>query len=55
MQIEGLIPFKSSIDRAIASLEFLIIFNIFCSSFSVNAADIITGLAFSGFKKAYFK
>ena len=55
MQIEGLIPFKSSIDQAIASLYFLRISNSLCSSCSVNTADIITGFAFSGSKKAYFK
>ena len=55
MQIEGLIPFKSSIDQAIASLYFLRIFNSFSSSSSVNAAEITTGFAFSGSKKAYFK
>ena len=55
MQIEGLIPFKSSIDQAIAFLYFLRIFNSFCSSCSVNAADMITGFAFPGSKKAYFK
>ena len=55
MQIEGLIHFKSSIDQAIASLQFLRISNSFCSSCSVNAADIIIGFSFSGSKKAYFK
>ena len=55
MQIEGLIPFKSSTNQAIASLYFLRISNSLCSSSTVNAADIITGFAFSGPKKAYFK
>ena len=54
MQIEGLIPFKSSIDQAIASLYFPRISNNCCSSSSINAADIITSFAFSGSKKAYF-
>ena len=54
MQIEGLIPLKSSIDQAIASLYFMRISKSFCSTSSVNAAEIITGFAFSSFKKAYF-
>ena len=54
MPIEGLIPFKYSIDQAIASLYFLRISNSLCSSISVNAAEIITCFAFSGSKKAYF-
>ena len=53
--MEGLIHFKSSIDHAIASLYFLRVSSSFCSSGSVNAAEIITGFAFSGSKKAYFK
>ena len=55
MQIEGLNPFKSSIDQAIASLYFLRISSSFCSSSSVNVAEITTGFAFSSSKKAYFK
>ena len=55
MQIEGLIPFKFSIDQAIDSLYFLRISSSLCSSCSINATDIIIGLAFSGSKKAYFK
>ena len=55
MQIEGLIPFKSSIDQAITSLCFLRISNSFCSSCSINATNIKTGFAFFGCKKAYFK
>ena len=55
MQIEGPVPFKSSTDQAIAPLCFMRIFSSFYSSSSFNAADIITGLAFSGSKKAYFK
>ena len=54
MQMEGLIPFKSSIDQAIASLYFLIVSSSFCSSDSVNTTEIITGFALSGSKKAYF-
>ena len=55
MQIEGLIPFRSSIDQAIVSLYFLRISSGFYSSSSFNAADIITIFAFSSPKKAYFK
>ena len=55
IQIECLIPFKSSTDQGIAPLYFLRISRGLCSSSSFNAADIITGLAFSSSKKAYFK
>ena len=55
MQIKGLITFKYSIDQEIAPLYFLRISNSFCSSCSVNVAEIITGFAFSCSKKAYFK
>ena len=55
MQIAALIPFKSSTDQAIASLSFMRISYSFCSSSTINLADIIIGLAFSGPKKAYFK
>ena len=55
MKIEGLIPFKSFIDQASASLYFLRVSSSFCSSGSINVAKIITGLAFSDSKKAYFK
>ena len=54
MQIEGLIPFKSSIDQAIASFYFMRISNSFCYSSSVSAVEI-TSFSFSGFKKAHFK
>ena len=54
MQMEGLIPFKSFIDQAIASLYFLRVSNSFCSSYSVNAAEIITSLTLYGSKKAHF-
>ena len=55
MQIEGLIPFKSSTDQAIASLYFMRIFIYFSSFSSVKFASIIIGLDFSAPKKAYFK
>ena len=55
MHIEGLILFKSSIDQAIASLYFLRVSNNFCSSSSVNVAEIITDFSFFGSEKAYFK
>ena len=55
MQIEGLIPFKSSIDQGFASLYVLRVFSSFCSSRLVNPTEMITGFPFSGCKKAYFK
>ena len=55
IQIEGLIPFRSSIDQAIAFLYFLRISNSFFSASLVNPAEMMTGFAFSGCKKAYFK
>ena len=55
MQIEGLIPFKSSIDQTIASLYFLRVIKSFCSSGLINTTEIITYFAFSGSKKSYFK
>ena len=55
MHIKGLVLFKSSIDQEIAYLYFLRVSGSFSSSSSVNAAEIITGFAFSGSKKAYFK
>ena len=54
MQMEGLIPFKFSIDQEIASLYFLRVSSSLCSSYLVNAAEIITGFALSGSKKVYF-
>ena len=54
MQIEGSIPLKSSIDQAISSLYFIIIFDSFFSSSLVNATKLITGLALFGSRKAYF-
>ena len=38
MQIDGLIPFKSSTDQAMASLYFLRILINFCSLFSIKSA-----------------
>ena len=55
MQIEELIPFKSSTDQAIAPLYFPRISNSFYSSSSVNVVDKITGFALFGSKKACFK
>ena len=46
MQIDGLVPFKSSIDQAIASLYFLRISISFFSLSSVKSVAIITGLIF---------
>ena len=55
MQMQVPIPLRSSNDQAIASLYFLRIFSSFCSSISVNAANMITSFPFYGSKKAYFK
>ena len=52
MQIEGLIPFKSSTDQAMASLYFLRIRSSFYSFSSVKLAAMITGFDFSDPKKA---
>ena len=54
MKMEGLIPFKSSINQTIAFLYFMRVSSSFCSSDSVNAAEIITSFALSSSKKAYF-
>ena len=51
MQIEGLIPFRSSIDQAIASLYFFRICNDLRSLFSDNSADMITGFPFLVLRK----
>ena len=51
MKIEGLMPLRSSIDQAITSLYFLRIFNSFCSSSSVNAANITLVLPFLVLRK----
>ena len=53
--MEGLIPFKSSIDQAMVSLYFLRISNSFFSLCFVKSADIIAGLDFLALRKAYFK
>ena len=55
MQIEVLIPFKSSTDQAMASLYFLRILISFCSFSFVKPATMIIGSAPSAPKKAYFK
>ena len=55
MQIEGLIPFKSSTDQAMASLYFLIILISFYSFSFVKPVAMITRCALSAPKKAYFK
>ena len=53
--MEGLIPFKSSIDQLMTPLYFLRISNSFYSLCSVKLVDIITGLDFPALRKAYFK
>ena len=55
MQIEGLIPFKSSTDQAMASLYFLRILINFCSFSTIKSDAMITGCALSASKNAYFK
>ena len=55
MKIDGLIPFKSSIDQAISSLCFLRMSISFYSLSSVKSAAIITGSDFSAPKKTHFK
>ena len=55
MHIEGLIPFKSSTDQAMASLYFLRILSSFCSFSTIKSAAIITGCDFSAPKKENFK
>ena len=55
MEIDGLIPFKSSTDQAMTSLYFLRILISFCSFSSVKLAATITSYALSIPKKAYFK
>ena len=55
MQIEGLIPFKSSTNQAITPLYFLRISSNVCSLCSIKLADIIIGLDFSTSRKARFK
>ena len=55
MQIEGLIPFKSSTDQVMASLHFLRILISFCSFSFVKSVAMITGCALLAPKKAYLK
>ena len=55
MHREGLIPFKSSTDQAMASLYFLRILINFCSFSTIKSAAIITGCALSAPKKANFR
>ena len=55
MQIDELIPFKSSIDQDMASLNFLRILISFFSFSFVKSAAIITGCALSAPKKAYLR
>ena len=53
--MEGLIPFKSSIDQARVPLYFLRISSCFFSLCYVKSSDIIIRLDFSASRKAYFK
>ena len=55
MQIEGLIPFKSSTDQAMAYLYFLRILISFCYFSTIKSAAMITGCSLSAPKKAYFR
>ena len=55
MQIEGLIPFKSSTVQAMASLYFLRILISFYSFSIVKSATMIIGCALSAPKKAYLR
>ena len=55
MEIEGLIPFKSSIDQAMASLYFHRILTSFYSFSTFKSVSMITGCAFSAHKKAYLR
>ena len=55
MQIEGLIPFKSSTDQAMASLYFMRILISLYSFSIVKSATMITCFAFSAPKKAYLR
>ena len=55
MQIDGLIPFKSSIDQVIASLYFLKTSTSFYSLCSIKSVDMIIGFDSSASKKAYLK
>ena len=53
MKIEGLIPFKSSTNQAMASLYFLRILISFYLFPTVKSVAMITGCALSAPKKAY--
>ena len=53
MQIEGLIPFKSSTDQVMTSLYFLRILISFCLFSTVKSAAMITSCAILVPKKAY--
>ena len=55
MQIDGLIPFGSSTEHAMASSCFLKIFITFCSFSTVKSTAIITSLDFSSSINTYFK
>ena len=55
MQIDGVIPFKSSTEQAMASLCFLRISISFYSLSYVKSVAIITSFDLSAPKKAYFK
>ena len=55
MQIEGLIPFKSSTNQAMTSLYFLRISICLCSFSTVKSTSMIICCALSAPKKAYFK
>ena len=55
MQIEEVIPFKSSTDQAMTFLYFLRIIIIFYSFSTIKSAAMITGCAISAPKKAYFR
>ena len=55
MQIEGLVPFKSSIDQAMTSLYFMRTPVSFYSFSTVKSVAMITGYDLSAPKKAYFR
>ena len=54
MQIDGLIPFKSSTNQAMVTLYFLRIPISLCFLSSVKSTAIITGFDLSALKKTYF-
>ena len=55
MQIDGLVPFKSSIDQAMASLYFLRILISFCSISTIKSVAMIKSYALSAPKKTYLR